>query len=83
MVFDEDRGVYYIPSTYFLPPTNFTTEEALAVMVVCYEFGSDRKLPFYEAAHRAALKFQSSLPDPVREYLRDSTAAVQINLQRR
>jgi predicted DNA-binding transcriptional regulator YafY len=81
LLFDDDQGVYRIPGTYFLPPTNFTAEEALAVMVLCYEFGSDQRLPFYEAAHSAALKLESSLPGRVREHLREATAAVQIKLQ--
>jgi predicted DNA-binding transcriptional regulator YafY len=81
LVFDDEQGIYRIPGTYFLPPTNFTAEEALAVVVLCYEFGSQRQLPFYEAAHSAALKLESSLPVPVREHLREATAAVQIKLQ--
>lgn len=79
--FDDERGVYRIPGTYFLPPTNFTTEEALAVIVLCYELGSGSRLPFYEAAHSAALKLESSLPAAVRDQLREATAAVKINMQ--
>lgn len=78
---DETAGVYRIPGTYFLPPTNFTAEEALAVMVLCYELGHDSRLPFYEAARSAALKLASSLPSRMRDRLREATAAVQINLQ--
>ena len=70
-MFDDEAGVYRIPGTYFLPPTNFTAEEALAVMVLCYELGSHSRLPFYEAAHSAALKLESSLPGRVREHLRE------------
>src|SRR5262249_21239914 len=66
---------------YFLPPTNFTAEEALAVMVLCYELGGDRRMPFCEAAQSAALKLESSLPGPVRERLRESTTAVRIQMQ--
>jgi proteasome accessory factor B len=79
--FDEASGAYRISGTYFLPPTNFTTEEALAVMVLCYELGTRRRLPFYEAAASAAMKLESSLPGRVRERLRDATAAVHINMQ--
>lgn len=81
LAFDDDRGGYRIPGTYFLPPTNFTAEEALAVMVLCYELGSDSRLPFYESAQSAALKLESSLPLGVRDRLREATAAVQINMQ--
>ena len=81
LLFDDQHNVYRIPGTYFLPPTNFTTEEALAVIVLCYEMGSDNRLPFYEAAQSAALKLEGSLPGRVREQLRDVSTAVQIKLE--
>lgn len=81
LLLDDEQGIYRIPGTYFLPPTNFTAEEALAVMVLCYELGGDSRLPFYEAAHSAALKLASSLPTAMRDRLRQATAAVKINLQ--
>ena len=62
LLLDDERGVYRIPGTYFLPPTNFTPDEALAVLALSYELGSHYKFPFYEAAHSAALKLESSLP---------------------
>ena len=78
LLFDDDHEKYRIPGTYFLPPTNFTTEEALAVIVLCYEMGNDSRLPFYEAAQNAALKLEASLPARVREQLSELSAAVQI-----
>lgn len=81
LLLDDESGIYRIPGTYFLPPTNFTAEEALAVMVLCYEFGSGSRLPFYEAATSAALKLESCLPGRVRDRLRNATDAVHINLQ--
>ncbi len=81
LLLDEEQGIYRIPGTYFLPPTNFTAEEALAVMILCYELGADSRLPFYEAAHSAALKLASSLPGQMRDRLRQARAAVHINLQ--
>jgi proteasome accessory factor B len=81
LLFDDEHDKYRIPGTYFLPPTNFTTEEALAVIVLCYEMGSDSRLPFYEAAQSAALKLEGSLPGRVREQLRDISTAVQIKME--
>jgi proteasome accessory factor B len=81
LLFDDEHSAYRIPGTYFLPPTNFTTEEALAVIVLCYEMGSSSRLPFYEAAQSAALKLEGSLPGRVREQLRELSAAVQIKLE--
>jgi proteasome accessory factor B len=77
-LFDDDHERYRIPGTYFLPPTNFSTEEALAVIVLCYEMGNDSRLPFYQAAQSAALKLEGSLPARVREQLSELSAAVQI-----
>jgi predicted DNA-binding transcriptional regulator YafY len=81
LLFDDQHDKYRIPGTYFLPPTNFTTEEALAVIVLCYEMGSDSRLPFYEAAQSAALKLEGSLPARVREHLREISSAVQIKME--
>ena len=78
MLFDDDRGEYRIPGTYYLPPTNFTAEEALAVMVLCYELGESKRLPFCGPAQRAAIKLESSLPPRLREHLRETTSAVAI-----
>jgi proteasome accessory factor B len=83
LLFDDDQRLYRIPGTYFLPPTNFTAEEALAVMVLCYELGGDDRLPFYEPAQSAALKLESSLPAAMRERLREAADAVRINMQPR
>ncbi|HEX3726026.1 MAG TPA: WYL domain-containing protein [Pirellulales bacterium] len=80
LLFDDDQGIYRIPGTYFLPPTNFTAEEALAVIVLCHELGGRRRLPFYHAAQNAALKLECSLPGGVRDHLRDVAGAVHINL---
>lgn len=82
LVFNEQFERYHIPSTFFLPPTNFTPEEALAVIVLCNELGADGQLPFYDAARSAALKLESSLPSRLRDELRLRTQAVRINLDK-
>ena len=50
VVFDDDQGWYRLEHSYFLPPTTFTAEEALAMLLVCYELGADGRMPFYSAA---------------------------------
>lgn len=79
--FDDQQQRYRIPGTYYLPPTNFTAEEALAVLVLCQELGDSRRLPFYGPARTAALKLESSLPARLREHLKDVTGAIRIELQ--
>ncbi len=71
---------YCISGTYFLPPTNFTQEEALALLVLCDDVGSRAQLPFFEPARSAALKLASHLPARLREHLRLASEAISIQL---
>ncbi len=80
VLFDDQHGSYRIPSNYYLPPTNFTADEALAVLLLCFELGTENRLPFYGAAQNAALKLESSLPAALRDRLREATGAVHIQL---
>lgn len=79
--YDEQQQGYRIPGTYFLPPTNFTPEEALALIVLCHDLGDHSQLPFFEPARTAALKLAGSLPERLREQLRATGDAVNIRLQ--
>jgi predicted DNA-binding transcriptional regulator YafY len=78
VAFDEVQQCYRIPGACLLPPTNFTPEEALALLVLCHELGDGQGLPFLGPARRAAVKLESSLPARLRDQLRQVTAAVQI-----
>lgn len=61
-----------------LPPTNFTPEEALSLIVLCQELGNHSGLPFFAPARNAAIKLESSLPARLRDYLRETVDVVQI-----
>lgn len=76
--YDHDEERYSISTSFFLPPTNFTAAEALALVALAAELGQESRLPFYEAAHSAALKLESSLPLPLRQELRTLRQAIQI-----
>ena len=61
--YDEARQGYSVPSTAFLPPTDFTLDEALSLLVLCGELGGGtQSIPFLRSARTAALKLLSSLP---------------------
>ena len=79
--FDRQADCYSISSSFFLPPTNFTAEEALALIALAGQMGSHQGLPLYEPARRAVLKLESSLPCSLREELRTLTRAIQINIE--
>ena len=78
LVFDEKHQQHRILGACLLPPTNFTPDEALALIVVCHELGDGSGLPFLGPARSAAVKLESSLPPRLREQLRDAAAAVRI-----
>jgi len=80
LLYDDQKQRYHIPGTYFLPPTNFTPEEVLALIVLCHDLGDRAQLPFFEPARTAALKLASNLPDRLREHLRAAGDALRINL---
>lgn len=79
LVFDETRELYSIPSQFFLPPTNFSAAEALAVLVLCHQMGDDR-VPFLSSARSAAMKLENSLPDRLRQYLRRVSPSLAIRM---
>lgn len=76
--FDAEQDRYLIPSSFFLPPTNFTAEETLSLIALAGELGSDSGLPFYGPARQAALKLESNLPGSLREELRTMTRSIGI-----
>ena len=78
LAFDEGRQRYCIPGACLLPPTNFTPEEALSLVVLCHELGDGAGLPFLGPARSAALKLESSLPIRLREQLRDILSTIRI-----
>jgi proteasome accessory factor B len=78
VAFDERHDRYSIPGTYFLPPINFTPAEALSLVALAGELGRSDRLPFYEPAHSAARKLQTSLPPTLRDELREMSRAIRI-----
>ena len=78
LAFDQRQQYYCIPGSCLLPPTNFTPEEALSLVVLCHELGNSGGLPFLGPARSAAVKLESSLPTRLREQLRDVVSTIRI-----
>jgi predicted DNA-binding transcriptional regulator YafY len=78
--FDKDDSRYFIPGDFFLPPTNFTPAEALAMIALAGQLGADDRLPFFRPARSAALKLQSSLPGPLRQELRRVAKSIHVRI---
>ena len=80
LIFDEQQQRYRVAGAQYLPPTNFTSEEAMAVIVLCHEMGDRLRFPFFGPARSAAVKLSSVLPGRLREQLGNVADAVQIKL---
>lgn len=78
--FDNASRRYFIHSSFFLPPTNFTAAEALSIIALTSQMDARHRLPFFEPARQAALKLESSLPGALREELHAITHSIQIRL---
>jgi predicted DNA-binding transcriptional regulator YafY len=78
--YDRKARRYRIGSTSYLPPTDFTAEEALALVALAAEFGRNDRLPLYKAAYSAALKLEAGLPPTLRREVRETTRAITVRL---
>ena len=81
LTYDYQLQGYILPARHFLPPTNFSPHEALALIVLCHEMGARRQLPFYEAVRSAAVKLENSLPARLRDEISQVANAVHIQLE--
>jgi proteasome accessory factor B len=78
-LFDEEHQQYRMAGSVFLPATNFTPEEALALIVLCHELGDRSGLPFLHSARSAAMKLESTLPGRLRDQLREIAPVLHIH----
>ena len=79
--YDETRQHHRILGNCFLPPTNFTPEEALALIVLSADLGGGSQLPFFQPARSAAIKIENSLPERLRDQLRLSAGSIRIQME--
>lgn len=65
-------------SGILLPHLHLSPEEALALLVVCYEQSRDSSLPFFEAAKSAAIKLLDVIPEDIRNRIADSISSLKV-----
>jgi predicted DNA-binding transcriptional regulator YafY len=84
VLYDDQRRGYFMPAASFLPPTDLTLEEALALIVLTHELG-DREsgVPFQDAARKASLKFLSNITGQLKSYIGDVTTAIHVRTEPR
>ena len=75
--YDADRDGYTIHNSHFLPPINFTPDEAVSLVTIGIEMGRETGMPFFEAARSAAHKLEQCLPPTHRSRINRAARAVQ------
>ncbi|MEM6330619.1 MAG: WYL domain-containing protein [Planctomycetota bacterium] len=78
VAYDRETDRYSLPGAYLLPPTNFSAQEAMAIICLTTQLGRRDSLPFYEPARRAAQKLEASLPGDLRQQIQELTRAVHV-----
>ena len=81
LTYDDERQGYILPAKHFLPPTNFSANEALALIVLCHEMGARKQLPFYEEVRSAAVKLENTLPARLRDEISQVANTIHIQLE--
>ncbi|TWT37328.1 HTH domain protein [Posidoniimonas corsicana] len=76
--FDQDSGRYSLVGASFLPPTNFTAEEALALICLTEQAAAAEMPAFLEPAAVAARKLLASMPDELRERFQQVTRTIHL-----
>lgn len=79
--FDEAKQGYTVNSKTFIPPTEFTLDEVLSLIILCKELGhSQSGIPFQNPAHSASTKLMGSLPDRLRETVTEISDAIEVKM---
>lgn len=76
--FDKPNRRYRIDSAHFLPPTNLTINEALAVLLLAADGTRLSSVPLQRYARDAAAKIETSLPAAMQEQLAELKEGVSV-----
>ena len=66
--YDAKAGAYSIDPSFFLPPTNLNSKEAMGLFLITYKLRNYITMPFKKAALLAAMKLENNLPVKMRDY---------------
>src|SRR6476659_8890205 len=76
--YDGKTERYYVSPSWAMPPAKLTEDEAFALIGLATEFGRNKGLPFYDAAHNGAVKLERTLPKTLRRGLRRHSETTKI-----
>jgi predicted DNA-binding transcriptional regulator YafY len=79
---DRETGGYTIRRGFFMPPVEFTFEEALSLLTLVEQIPTNGQIPYLATAHRALQKIRSQLRDDIKDYIEPLDGRIQIDLAR-
>lgn len=80
--FDKEKGGIEFMGDYFLPPTQLTLGEALALSVLASQLAGQRQFPLMQEAWQAVIKIRSQLPAALREEVGTADGTVRVQAAR-
>jgi predicted DNA-binding transcriptional regulator YafY len=80
--YDKEKRGYRLAPGFFMPPVEFTFEEAMAIVALLEEVGDGKQIPFLGIAARAAEKLRSQLPSGVLDAFEPINDLIHIDLAR-
>lgn len=82
VLFDATRQAYWLPQPTFLPALELTLSEALALVVLASNLGTESYgIPGQSAARDAALKLCNSLPSHLRQHVGELTELIEVRAE--
>lgn len=82
VLFDATRQAYWLPQPTFLPALELTLAEALALVVLASNLGTESHgIPGQAAARDAALKICNSLPAHLRQHVGELTELIEVRAE--
>ncbi len=81
VLYDEERQGYWMTTASFLPPTDLTLAETLALIILARNLGRQEDgLPFFQAARDASLKLVSNLPGNLQHDIGDLADVIDVRM---
>lgn len=74
--YDPKSGGYVLNPDFFLPPLDFSVQEALSLLVVIHKLSGQIQAPYRKSALLAALKIENNLPSRIRGHCVEALSSI-------
>jgi predicted DNA-binding transcriptional regulator YafY len=76
--YDAKSGGYSIDPKFFLPPIDFSLQEALSLLMLVHKMRNHLPMPYKNSAILAGLKVENNLPLDIRQYCQSSLSKITV-----